>query len=116
VPARRGCSWPQLGAGVIQLLTGIPTWAAFALALVVFGVLYVLSPRQASRRLSRARRYPRHARLGRLGRSIADAIHARPPLFERGMVSADSYGFALGRYPERSRLTSTLACASWATS
>lgn len=86
----------QLGAGVIQLVTGIPTWAAFVLALVVFGVLYV------SLRDKLHSVFPGAAQLATHGSAawadLVDAINAGR-LFQRGMVSADSYGFTLGRYP-----------------
>jgi type IV secretory pathway TraG/TraD family ATPase VirD4 len=86
----------SLGAGVIQLLTGIPTWAAFALVFVVFGILYVLFRDKLNAIFPGAATLATHGSAA--WAAIADAIqHGR--LFDRGLVSADSYGFALGRFP-----------------
>lgn len=86
----------QLGAGAIQVVTGIPTWLAFVLMLVGFGVLYVLFRDKLNAAFPGAATLATHGSAA--WAALADAINASR-LFERGMVSADSYGFALGRLP-----------------
>lgn len=84
----------QLGAGTVQLISGVPTWLAFVFMFLAFGVLYVLSRDRLSAMLPAAAGPASHGSAA--WASLQDAIDASR-VFERGMVSADSYGFALGR-------------------
>lgn len=86
----------QLLAGLIQLVTGIPTWVAFALALLAFGILYVAFREKLQSVFGGSASVATHG--SATWASLVDAIGAGR-LFEKGMVSADSYGFAMGRFP-----------------
>jgi type IV secretory pathway TraG/TraD family ATPase VirD4 len=86
----------QIAGGVVQIVTGIPTWAAFLLALVAFGVLYVLFRDKLRGYFGGVEQLATHGSAAWAG--LVDAINASR-LFQRGMVSADSFGFALGRFP-----------------
>ncbi|WP_225444548.1 type IV secretory system conjugative DNA transfer family protein [Pseudomarimonas arenosa] len=86
----------QLSGGIVQVLTGIPTWATFALALVIFGVLYVLFRDKLQGYFGGVSQLATHGSAA--WSRLHDALNANR-IFRRGFVSADSYGFALGRFP-----------------
>lgn len=83
-------------AGVLQVITGMPTWAAWTLMLVAFGVIYVALRDKLQERFGGFGSAGTHG--SATWAKLADAI-GTSRLFERGMVSADSYGFAMGRFP-----------------
>ena len=84
-----------LGSGV-HVLTGIPGWLGWLMVLVVFGVIYVFLRDQLNARFGAVIPLATHGSAA--WATLRDAI-GFGRLFDRGMVSADSYGFALGRFP-----------------
>ncbi len=89
----------SLGAGAIQLVTGISTPFAFAMMFLFFGVIYVAFRDRLRSAFPDIEILQSHGSAG--WSNIASAINAGR-IFGRGMVSADSHGFALGRVPQAS--------------
>ena len=81
-------------AGIVQLITGVSKPVAFFLMFLIFGIAYALF------RDKLTARFPGIAKLQTHGSaawaSLQDAATIGR-IFDKGMVSADSFGFALGR-------------------
>lgn len=82
--------------GLLQIVSGIPTWLGFAFLLAAFALLYVPFRDKLNARFIGGSTLATHGSAA--WATLRDAINASR-LFNRGMVSADSYGFALGRFP-----------------
>lgn len=82
--------------GVLQIVSGAPTWLAFVFLLAAFALIYVPFRDKLNARFLGASTLATHGSAA--WATLRDAISASR-LFNRGMVSADSYGFALGRFP-----------------
>lgn len=86
----------QMLAAGVHVATGLPQWATFLIMLLIFGVVYVFSREKINAWIPDGT-----TSLGTHGSAawsgLADAVRFGR-LFNRGQVSADSYGFALGRF------------------
>lgn len=82
--------------GALQIVSGVPTWLAFVFLLAAFALIYVPFRDRLNARFIGASTLATHGSAA--WATLRDAISASR-LFNRGMVSADSYGFALGRFP-----------------
>lgn len=82
--------------GTLQVLSGIPTWFGFVLLLATFALAYVPLRDKLNARFIGDSMLVTHGSAA--WATLRDAINVGR-LFNRGMVSADSYGFALGRFP-----------------
>lgn len=82
--------------GALQIVSGIPTWLGFVLLLAAFALLYVPLRDKLNARFVGGATLATHGSAA--WATLRDAINSSR-LFNRGMVSADSYGFALGRFP-----------------
>lgn len=82
--------------GTLQVLSGIPTWLGFVLLLATFALAYVPLRDKLNARFIGDSMLATHGSAA--WATLRDAINVGR-LFNRGMVSADSYGFALGRFP-----------------
>ncbi len=82
--------------GALQIVSGIPIWLGFVLLLAAFALIYVPFRDKLNARFIGGSTLATHGSAA--WATLRDAINASR-LFNRGMVSADSYGFALGRFP-----------------
>lgn len=82
--------------GALQIVSGISTWLGFVLLLAAFALLYVPFRDKLNARFVGGATLATHGSAA--WATLRDAINANR-LFNRGTVSADSYGFALGRFP-----------------
>jgi len=83
-------------AGIIQIITGISFWASMLIMLALFGMIYVVMRDKLQSRFGGGSSIGTHG--SATWARLVDAVGIGR-LFERGMVSADSYGFAMGRFP-----------------
>lgn len=82
--------------GAFQVASGVPTWLGFVLLLAVFALVYVPFRDKLNARFILDSSLATHGSAA--WATLRDAINAGR-IFDRGMVSNDSYGFALGRLP-----------------
>lgn len=87
----------QVAAGWISIITGIPNWAGLLLTIVIYGIVYVLFREKINSMFPMSEKRGTH---GSASWSTLNTAISAGRLFERGMVSADSYGFALGKFPK----------------
>ena len=86
----------QMLAAGVHVLTGLPQWATFLTMLLIFGIVYVFFREKINTWIpNRATSLATHGSAAWSG--LSDAVRFGR-LFNRGQVSADSYGFALGRF------------------
>jgi type IV secretory pathway TraG/TraD family ATPase VirD4 len=86
----------QMLASGVHVVSGIPQWAAFLVMLLIFGIIYVFFRDKINVWIPLgSESVGTHGSAA--GSALADAVRCGR-LFDRGQVSADSYGFALGRF------------------